>query len=148
MKVSRNFSTPRTSRVSATMDRHIRCSRLPAPKVDNLEDELMSDSENKTDFPHAVLHIRWDNNDSPRWLEELNGSHLIERVNNFSIYVHAVASLTSQTKSPYWVCHINIFQIASPGSVDGRCHCCRRIYASYKRRRRGLYADEIVLLPT
>ena len=114
VKVSRNSSTPRTSRVSATLDRHIRCSRLPAPKIDNLEDELMSDSENKTDFPHAVLHIRWDN-DSPRWLEELNGSHLIERVNNFSIYVHAVASLTSQAKSPYWVCPIHIFQIASKG---------------------------------
>ena len=92
-----------TSRISATMDRNILCSRLPASKLSNLEDELMADSEDrKISFPHAVLQIRWDN-DSPRWLEELNGSHLIERVNHFSMYTHAVASLTSQSKLPYWV---------------------------------------------
>lgn len=92
-----------TSNVSATMDRNILSSRLPAPQLSNIYDELMTVSEeNKTSFPHAVLQIRWDN-DSPRWLEELNGSHLIERVNNFSIYTHAVATLTTQSKLPYWV---------------------------------------------
>ena len=106
VKVSRNTST--TSRVYATMDRNICSTRLPS-QIDFLdlygEEDLVNLNEYKNVFPHAVLQIRWDG-DSPRWLEELNGSHLIERVNGFSMYTHAIAVLlpSSISKSPYWVC--------------------------------------------
>jgi len=105
VKVFRNTST--TSRVYATMDRNVCSTRLPS-QIDFLnldgEEDLVNLNGYKNVFPHAVLQIRWDG-DSPRWLEELNGSHLIERVNGFSMYTHAIAVLlpTSISKSPYWV---------------------------------------------
>ena len=90
------------------MDRHICSTRLPSRidliNFDGGEEDLVNLDGYKNVFPHAVLQIRWDG-DSPRWLEELNGSHLIERINGFSMYIHAVASLlpSSVTKLPYWV---------------------------------------------
>jgi SPX domain protein involved in polyphosphate accumulation len=89
------------------MDRNILSTRLPKTSTlnfDNSEEEFINLEGHKNVFPHAVLQIRWEG-DSPRWLEELNGSHLIERVNGFSMYTHAIAVLTpSQVhKLPYWV---------------------------------------------
>jgi SPX domain protein involved in polyphosphate accumulation len=89
------------------MDRNILSTRLPKKSTlnfDNSEEELINLEGHKNVFPHAVLQIRWEG-DSPRWLEELNGSHLIERVNGFSMYTHAVAVLIPSEvhKLPYWV---------------------------------------------
>src|SRR5208282_1698003 len=106
VKLSPNAST--TSRVYATMDRNICSTRLPSQidflKLDGSEEDLVDLDGHKSVFPHAVLQIRWDG-DSPRWLEELNGSHLIERINGFSMYANAVATLlpSSIPKQPYWV---------------------------------------------
>ncbi len=106
VKVSRN--TPTISRVYATMDRNICSTRLPSQidflNLDGGEEDLVNLDGHKSVFPHAVLQIRWDG-DSPRWLEELNGSHLIERINGFSMYTNAVATLlpSSISKLPYWV---------------------------------------------
>jgi len=90
------------------MDRNICCTRLPS-QVNFLrfdaEEDLVELEGYKSVFPHIVLKIRW-NGDSPRWLEELNGSHLVERVNGFSMYPQAVATLvpSSVSKLPFWVC--------------------------------------------
>jgi hypothetical protein len=111
IKVSHNTTTPVTSRVYATIDRNI-CSTRLRPEIDFLpvqDEELVNLEGHKNIFPHALLQIRWDG-DSPRWLEELNGSHLIERVNGFSIYAHAISILIPREvpKLPYWVSHWNI----------------------------------------
>ena len=106
VKFSRNKST--TSRVYATMDRNICSTRLPSQtyflNFDDGEEDLVNLDGYKSVFPHSVLQIRWDG-DSPRWLEELNGSHLVERINGFSMYANAVATLLplSIPKQPYWV---------------------------------------------
>ena len=106
--VKLSHSTSTTSRIYATMDRNICSTRLPSQvnflNLDGGEEDLINLDGYKSVFPHAVLQIRWDG-DSPRWLEELNGSHLIERVNGFSMYANAVATLlpSSIPKQPYWV---------------------------------------------
>jgi len=90
------------------MDRNICCTRLPSQvnflRIDG-EEDLVELEGYRSVFPHIVLKIRW-NGDSPRWLEELNGSHLIERVNGFSMYSQAVATLvpSAVSKLPSWVC--------------------------------------------
>lgn len=94
------------------MDRNICSTRLPsqiASQVDFLnfdggEEDLVNLEGYKNVFPHAVLQVRWEG-DSPRWLEELNGSHLIERIHGFHMYTHAIATLlpSSIPKLPYWV---------------------------------------------
>jgi SPX domain protein involved in polyphosphate accumulation len=88
------------------MDRNILSTRLPKTSTLNFdnEEEYINLEGHKNVFPHAVLTIRWEG-DSPRWLEELNGSHLIERVNGFSMYTHAVSVLIPSEvhKLPYWV---------------------------------------------
>lgn len=117
-----------TSRVYASIDRNI-CSTLLRPGIDFLhvdgDEELVNLDGYKNVFPHAVLQIRWEG-DSPRWLEELNGSHLIERVNGFSMYTHAVSMLvpTKVQNLPYWVYphHFTKF-------ISFRCY--KKIFESY-----------------
>ena len=107
IKISRNSSNATTHRIYATMDRNICCSRLPsqmnALDLDG-EEDLVNLEGHRHLFPHALLQIRWKG-DRPRWMEELNGSVLVERVDGFSIYPHAVAVLVpSQVpKLPNWV---------------------------------------------
>jgi hypothetical protein len=89
------------------MDRNIYCTRLPSQfnflNLDT-EEDLVELKGYKSVFPHIVLTIRWDG-DAPRWLEELNGSHLVERISGFSMYPQAVATLvpSSVSKLPFWV---------------------------------------------
>ena len=95
------------SRIYATMDTNILSSRLPNGPItfDNEDDpDLIDLPGHQFVFPHAVLQIRWEG-DSPRWLEELNGSHLIERVNGFDMYTHSIAILAANEVNdlPYWV---------------------------------------------
>src|SRR5271170_4514399 len=136
VKVIRNSATSSTRRVYATLDRNVCSTRLPS-QIDfiNLdgEEDLVNLEGYKNVFPHAVLQIRWEG-DSPRWLEELNASHLIERINGFSMYIHAVATLVPSqvSKLPYWVSPhgkmeltVDAFtpkrysETAGPASVDG-----------------------------
>jgi hypothetical protein len=117
-----------TSRVYASIDRNICATRL-RPGMDFLQldgdEELVNLEGHKNVFPHAVLQVRWEG-DAPRWLEELNGSHLLERVNGFSIYAHAVAMLVPSEvpKLPSWLPllqkDIRKLQPAQPSSVRRR----------------------------
>jgi SPX domain protein involved in polyphosphate accumulation len=90
------------------MNRNILSTRLPSQSdflnLDNTKEDSANLEGYKHAFPHAVLQIRWEG-DSPRWLEELNRSHLVERVNGFSIFVHSLATLVpfQLPKLPYWV---------------------------------------------
>lgn len=107
IKVSRTKNNSQCSRVYATMDTNLLSVRLKtsSPLSFDIEDEELVDLPGyKSVFPHAVLQILWEG-DSPRWLEELNGSHLIERVNGFSMYTHSIATLlpSKVSKLPYWV---------------------------------------------
>jgi len=93
------------------MDTNILSARLSPdePISFDLEDqELVNLPGYKSVFPHVVLQIRWEG-DSPRWLEELNGSHLIERVNGFNLYTHSIAVLAPKQvdKLPYWVSSVS-----------------------------------------
>ena len=114
-KISKNKSSETVSKVYATMDRNICSTRLPS-HIDFLaldgEEDLVDLEGYKNVFPHSLLTIRWEG-DSPRWLEELNGSPLIERVNSFSMFVHAAASLVPSQlpKLPYWVCTSHPFPL-------------------------------------
>jgi hypothetical protein len=143
VKVIRNSTTSTTSRVYATLDRNV-CSTLLPSQVDfiNLdgEEDLINLEGYKNVFPHAVLQIRWEG-DSPRWLEELNASHLIERINEFSMYPHAVATLVPSqvSKLPYWV---------SPPRkkrVDNRCLYYTKIFGNCNHHFRRQFDDERVL---
>jgi VTC domain len=98
--------SPRST-VYATLDTNILCTRLQSPSAltfDSDDEELVTLQGHKFVFPHAVLKIRWEG-DPPRWLEELNASYLIERVNNFSMYVHAISVLLPSKVHtlPHWV---------------------------------------------
>jgi hypothetical protein len=105
IKVSRDTTTPITSRIYASIDRQICATRLrPGMDIFATNEDLVNLDGHRNIFPHAVLQVRWEG-DSPRWLEELNTSHLIERINGFDVFVHAVAVLAGQKagKMPYWV---------------------------------------------
>jgi len=95
-----------TSRVYATIDRNIISTRLSPKKLINFdtEEENVNLEGYKSVFPHAILKISWEG-DSPRWLEELNGSILVERVNGFLMYPHAIATLfpSQVSRLPPWV---------------------------------------------
>lgn len=89
------------------MERNLCSTRLPS-HIDFLnlggEEELVHLDSYKSVFPHVVLTIRWEG-DSPRWLQELDGSPLVERISGFSIYAHTIATLlpSQVSKLPYWV---------------------------------------------
>jgi SPX domain protein involved in polyphosphate accumulation len=88
------------------MDRNIISTRLSQNKLVNFdtEEENVDLEGHKAAFPHAILQIRWEG-DAPRWLAELNGSILTERINGFSMYPHTVATLLASqvSKLPSWV---------------------------------------------
>lgn len=94
------------------MDRNIASVRLSSQSdflnPDNIKEDPVKLEGYKHVFPHAILQIRWEG-DSPRWLEELNGSHLIERVNGFSLFAHSLAALVpfQLPKLPFWVCSVS-----------------------------------------
>jgi hypothetical protein len=91
------------SRVYATMDTNILSTRLNGPLTFDTEEPDLIDLPGHTSvFPHVLLQIRWEG-DSPRWLEELNSSHLTERISGFNMYIHALSTLVSMPKVPYWV---------------------------------------------
>jgi hypothetical protein len=104
IKASRSASKETKSRVYATIDRNIISTRLSPKRLLNFDmaEEAVNLEGQKSVFPHAILQIRWEG-DSPRWLEELDGSVLIERINGFSMYPHVVATLLSSQVSnlPY-----------------------------------------------
>ena len=61
-------------------------------------------TKDTTNFPHAILEVRWEGEDRPKLVKKLDESHLVEQVPGFSLQVHAVSALYSaDLPQPYWV---------------------------------------------
>ncbi|KAF2709315.1 hypothetical protein K504DRAFT_378598 [Pleomassaria siparia CBS 279.74] len=56
-------------------------------------------------FPHAVLEVRRENNQSAALIQALDNSHLVERVRGFSLEVHAVWTCCKPMtmSKPFWI---------------------------------------------
>lgn len=54
----------------------------------NISTDRESDTET---FPHAVFEIRWSGPTKPEWISEVESSHLIYKVTDFSLFVHAIS---------------------------------------------------------
>jgi hypothetical protein len=62
-------------------------------------------SENRTNFPFAVLVVRQEGTGDSSLLNTLNTSHLVERVRGFSMEYHAIWHLfkPSTVAAPFWI---------------------------------------------
>ena len=69
---------------------------------------LLGDDDSKqtrSDFPHAVLEIRWEQDRAPELVNTLNASYLAERVRGFSLQTHAIYTICCQQEAtrPLWM---------------------------------------------
>lgn len=94
------FSTSPTSSMDvsdlwATLDTNIELSKAGTKSGD----------QDKTQFPYALLEVRYKGMDKPDWLTELETSHLVYQVDGFSLYAHSVALFYSNALSrlPSWM---------------------------------------------
>lgn len=94
------FSTSPTSNMDvsdlwATLDTNIELSKAGAKSGD----------QDETQFPYALLEVRYKGMDKPDWLAELETSHLVYQVDGFSLYAHSVALFYSNALSrlPSWM---------------------------------------------
>jgi hypothetical protein len=62
-------------------------------------------SENRTNFPFAVLWVRQEGTGDSSLLNTLNASHLVERVRGFSMEYHTIWHLfkPSTVAAPFWI---------------------------------------------
>jgi hypothetical protein len=62
-------------------------------------------SENRTNFPFAVLLVRQEGTGDSSLLNTLNSTHLVERVRGFSMEYHAIWNLykPSTVAAPFWI---------------------------------------------
>ncbi|CCX33084.1 Similar to Vacuolar transporter chaperone 4; acc. no. P78810 [Pyronema omphalodes CBS 100304] len=95
------FSGPVTGGLAyAFLDRDVKMMGIE--KKEGLAEEVEREC---LEFPHAILEVRWDGDDVPAFVEELEGSHMVETVPGFSLEVHAIYALHRPTtmSPPFWL---------------------------------------------
>ncbi|KAL8797345.1 MAG: hypothetical protein Q9195_000499 [Heterodermia aff. obscurata] len=106
----------------ATLDTDVTMARSTLLSLDKYDSsESSNDPESVIQkFPYAVLSIRNEGNASTSLIEELDGSHLTERVRGFSLETHAVATLYKPRymASPYWLPLLDRDIRKTPTSVE------------------------------
>ncbi|KAI9835528.1 MAG: hypothetical protein M1819_001979 [Sarea resinae] len=73
-------------------------SELPATETNGHLDE-------PTEFPHAILEVRWEFESALDLIRSLDQSHLTERVRGFDLETHAIAMLykPKDLSPPFWL---------------------------------------------
>lgn len=83
-----------------TMDCGIKYSTSSLESISAMDDDAR-------DFPYSVLQVKWRNLDGgvkPKWLTELETSHLVYEVPGFSMFAHALGSASEVTGArPNWM---------------------------------------------
>ena len=85
----------------ATLDRDVFFATPSDTKLASSSPKAKSEAM----FPHAILEVRWEGQDTPELVSLLDASHLAERVPGFSIETHAIAILCKPAgmPSPFWM---------------------------------------------
>lgn len=101
----------------ATLDTNIRIIKAnqkdpSTVSFDPIDTNSFSSSDSNDhiiDFPYAVLQVRYKGMSKPLWLAELEESHLVYPVDNFSLYAHSVATFYAKKLSqlPSWLSVLN-----------------------------------------
>ncbi|KAI9297342.1 vacuolar transporter chaperone 4 [Neoconidiobolus thromboides FSU 785] len=114
------FQMPGDSSVRITLD-----SEVAMIREDNLDKQRRGDNWRRTDlgakypfgnlpssdivrFPYSILEVKLETSaggPTPKWVDNLVNSHLVEPVPNFSKYIHGIASLMENRVSllPFWL---------------------------------------------
>ena len=85
----------------AIMDQSVTMSSVNSTSLVEGDDSKQS----KSDFPHTVLDLRWEQDQAPELVNILNASYLTERVRGFSLQTHAVYTICCppEITRPLWM---------------------------------------------
>ncbi|ODV90509.1 hypothetical protein CANCADRAFT_2236 [Tortispora caseinolytica NRRL Y-17796] len=129
------------SKTWAVLNTNIICEKLNGDDKDCLHNSPLE----MTEFPNAVLEIKWTGR-KPLWIDEqLTESHLVKRIPEFSLFVHTVAIYYTSAliKSPAWISlvHTDIRQTPSEPKVTypevGASQRLKRYKESHKLSRQN-----------
>ncbi|KAF8474911.1 VTC domain-containing protein [Kalaharituber pfeilii] len=92
-------------KVWAILDRDIRMYRIGENWEGCISNPDREETGKSSIFPHAVLEVRWEGQEEPALVKQLNRSHLVENVYGFSLDVHAVAVMhePKEMAPPFWL---------------------------------------------
>jgi hypothetical protein len=93
-----------TGGIWATLDRDVSMKESLVKDIAN-DDWATAASSSSAKFPHAILEVRREGNQTASLIQTLDRSHLVERVRGFSIEAHAVWTCCKPTSmsAPHWI---------------------------------------------
>ena len=73
-------------------------------------------------FPHAILQVRWEGQEVPKFIKELDEGHIAKRIPAFTVDAHALAMLYTDMPEPPWFATLaeDIRSVPSENTVTGK----------------------------